>query len=74
MSATPLQVAVMFAVPANGGFRVRPHLLKKSEEANVPESIGIHPNTLKILQDGLREVITKGTGKKFELYVCSHCW
>jgi penicillin-binding protein 2 len=62
--ATPLQVAAMFAVPANGGFRVHPRLLKNNKEANVRESIGMHPTTLKILQDGLRQVMTSGTGKK----------
>jgi penicillin-binding protein 2 len=29
--ATPLQVAVMFAVPANGGFLVKPHLLQDAQ-------------------------------------------
>ncbi len=33
LQTTPLQVAVMFAVPANGGYRVKPHLLKDREEA-----------------------------------------
>ncbi|HEY9807434.1 MAG TPA: penicillin-binding protein 2, partial [Candidatus Obscuribacterales bacterium] len=28
LQATPLQVAVMFSVPANGGYKVKPHLLK----------------------------------------------
>jgi penicillin-binding protein 2 len=62
--ATPLQVAMMFAVPANGGYRVQPHLLKDNEEAkNWRESVGMSPVTLKIIRDGLREVITRGTGK-----------
>lgn len=62
--ATPLQVAVMFAVPANGGYRVQPHLLKDNDEArNWREPIGISPTTLKILQDGLRDVMTRGTAK-----------
>ncbi len=62
--STPLQVAVMFAVPANGGYRVQPHLLKDNEDAkNWRESVGIKPGTVKILRDGLREVITKGTAK-----------
>ncbi|MEA5579776.1 penicillin-binding protein 2 [Nodularia harveyana UHCC-0300] len=62
--ATPLQVAVMFAVPANGGYRVQPHLLKDNEEARSwRESINMKPSTLKILRDGLRKVITQGTGK-----------
>ncbi|MBW4666684.1 MAG: penicillin-binding protein 2 [Cyanomargarita calcarea GSE-NOS-MK-12-04C] len=62
--STPLQVAVMFAVPANGGYRVQPHLLKDNEDAKKwRESVGMKPTTIKILRDGLRKVITEGTGK-----------
>ncbi|MDB9325816.1 penicillin-binding transpeptidase domain-containing protein, partial [Nodularia spumigena CS-590/02] len=62
--ATPLQVAVMFAVPANGGYLVQPHLLKDNEEARSwREPIKMKPTTMKILRDGLRKVITHGTGK-----------
>jgi penicillin-binding protein 2 len=62
--STPLQVAVMFAVPANGGYRVQPHLLKDNEDAkNWRESVGMKPETVKILRNGLRKVITEGTGK-----------
>ncbi|HBY80408.1 MAG TPA: penicillin-binding protein 2, partial [Cyanobacteria bacterium UBA11148] len=32
--ATPLQVAVMFSVPANGGYRVKPHLLQDGGDPN----------------------------------------
>ncbi|MEA5572015.1 penicillin-binding protein 2 [Calothrix sp. UHCC 0171] len=62
---TPLQVAVMFAVPANGGYRVQPHLIKDNEDAKSwREPIGMKPETIKILQDGLRKVISEGTAKK----------
>ena len=62
--ATPLQVAVMFAAPANGGYRVQPHLLKDNEEARSwREPIKMKPTTMKILRDGLRKVITQGTGQ-----------
>jgi penicillin-binding protein 2 len=64
LQASPLQVAVMFAVPANGGYRVQPHLLKDNEEARSwRESLNLKPITIKILRDGLRKVITEGTGK-----------
>lgn len=62
--ATPVQIAVMFAVPANGGYRVQPHLLKNNKQANISKPVGMHPTTLKILKDGLRQVITRGTGRK----------
>lgn len=64
LQGSPLQVAVMFAVAANGGYRVKPHLLLGNQEAsNWRESLNISPTTIKILQDGLREVVTYGTGQ-----------
>lgn len=61
--SSPLQVAVMFAVAANGGYKVQPHLLKDNEEAkNWRESLNMKPKTIEILQQGLREVVTYGTG------------
>lgn len=64
LQATPLQVAVMFAVAANGGYRVKPHLLKDNEEAqNWREDLNIQPSIIDVLKRGLRQVVTSGTGK-----------
>ncbi|AFZ24809.1 peptidoglycan glycosyltransferase [Cylindrospermum stagnale PCC 7417] len=64
LQTTPLQVAVMFAVPANGGYRVKPHLLKDREDASIwRESLNMKPETVKVLQQGLRKVVSDGTGK-----------
>lgn len=64
LQTSPLQVAVMFAVVANGGYRVQPHLLHANEDAQSwRESVDLQPVTLEILREGLREVITYGTGK-----------
>lgn len=64
MQTSPLQVAVMFSVVANGGYRVRPHLLKDNEAAqNWRESLNLQPETIRVLQQGLRQVVSKGTGK-----------
>jgi len=64
LQTTPLQVAVMFAVPANGGYRVQPHLLKDNEEAKSwRESLNLKPTTVKVLRAGLRKVVSEGTGK-----------
>ncbi|MGB7444737.1 MAG: penicillin-binding protein 2 [Coleofasciculaceae cyanobacterium] len=60
--ATPLQVAVMFAVPANGGYRVTPHLLKDEEGRDWRVSLNLKPTTTKTLRKGLRRVVTGGTG------------
>lgn len=62
--ATPLQVAVMFAVPANGGYRVKPHLLKDNGEAKQErQSLNLKPGTISTLRQGLRSVVSSGTGK-----------
>jgi penicillin-binding protein 2 len=64
LQTTPLQVAVMFAVPANGGYRVQPHLLKDHEQAKSwRESLNLKPTTVKVLRAGLRKVVSEGTGK-----------
>ncbi|MBC6431282.1 penicillin-binding protein 2 [Nostoc sp. HG1] len=64
LQTTPLQVAIMFAVPANGGYRVQPHLLKDNEEAKSwRESLNMKPTTISILRQGLRKVVAEGTGK-----------
>lgn len=60
---TPLQLAVMFAVPANGGYRVKPHLLKDDEQTKQwRQSLNLKPETLSVLRDGLRQVVSAGTG------------
>lgn len=62
--ATPLQVAVMFAAPANGGYRVKPHLLKDNEGSKTwKESLNLKPQTLQVLRNGMRAVVSSGTGK-----------
>ncbi|HEY9708481.1 MAG TPA: penicillin-binding protein 2, partial [Oculatellaceae cyanobacterium] len=64
LQTSPLQVAVMFSVVANGGYRVQPHLLKASDAAqNKRESLSMKPETIRVLQEGLRAVVSEGTGK-----------
>jgi len=66
--ATPLQVAVMFAVPANGGYRVKPHLLKDDEDSKKwRESLDLSAETVEVLRSGLRSVLTYGTAKTLPL-------
>jgi penicillin-binding protein 2 len=63
LQASPLQVAVMFAVPANGGYLIKPHLLKDNEASrNWRESLNLKPETIQVLRDGLRSVVDGGTG------------
>lgn len=63
MLATPLQIANMFAVPANGGDLVVPHLRKPKNEDPLTwrKSVGLKPTTVDILQRGLRQVVNAGT-------------
>jgi penicillin-binding protein 2 len=64
LQASPLQVAIMFAVPANGGYRVKPHLLLDNQDArNWRESLNLKPETIATVQAGLRSVVAGGTGQ-----------
>jgi penicillin-binding protein 2 len=68
LQTTPLQVAVMFSIPANSGYRVKPHLLKDHEQAKSwRESLNMKPSTIKVLREGLRQVVTDGTGKRLSV-------
>ncbi|MGB3573907.1 MAG: penicillin-binding protein 2 [Phormidesmis sp.] len=62
--ATPLQIAVMFAVVANGGDRVTPHfVVTEGEDPKAwRTSLEMAPSTVKVLQEGLRQVVVAGTG------------
>ncbi len=63
---TPLELAVMVATIANGGWRVKPHLL--ADQTNIPETkrekAGISPGTLKTVRDGLIAVVQRGTARR----------
>lgn len=63
LQVSPLQGAVMFGVPANGGDKVTPHLLKDQRADKWRESLNLKPSTLKVLRSGLRAVVDGGTGQ-----------
>ncbi len=64
LQVSPLQTAMMFAVPANGGYLVQPHLLKNNEKAKTwRKSLNLKPDTVRVLRQGLRQVVDGGTGK-----------
>lgn len=68
MQVTPLQTAVMFAVAANDGYLVTPHLLLDGAESKQwKTSLGMQPSTVKIIQQGLRKVVTSGTGTRLNV-------
>jgi penicillin-binding protein 2 len=62
LQATPLQVLGMFAVPANGGYHVKPHLVQDATKREWRESMHLKPTTLATIRKGLREVVDGGTG------------
>jgi penicillin-binding protein 2 len=62
LQATPLQTTGMFAVVANGGYHVQPHLIKDATKQEWRESMNLKPTTIATLRKGLREVVDGGTG------------
>jgi penicillin-binding protein 2 len=62
LQATPLQTTGMFAVVANGGYHVQPHLIKDVAKQEWRESMNLKPTTIATLRKGLREVVDGGTG------------
>lgn len=71
--ATPLQMAMVYASIANGGFRYKPYLVSRIDNRDgtplmiyAPKQVGTLPiskSTLRALQESLRRVMTKeGTG------------
>lgn len=63
---TPLEMAVMVATIANGGKRVKPHLLASQTNTPVtkPEPSGLKPETIDAIRKGLIAVVQKGTGQQ----------
>lgn len=63
--ATPLELAVMVASIANGGYRVKPHLLMDLTQtpAAKPEPTGLKPEAVKVIKDGLVSVVQYGTAQ-----------
>ena len=62
---TPLQLARAYAVFANGGWLVTPHLAKGEIDWMAPQhrrAVLIKPSTLEIIRKGLRKVVEDGTG------------
>lgn len=58
---TPLQVAVMTAAVANGGFLVTPRLVLSDVEE--PQSVGISDETMSVIRLALAAVVDSGTAR-----------
>jgi penicillin-binding protein 2 len=57
---SPLQMAVMYAAVANGGWLVKPHLVEQPAQRTW---IGFKPSTLAAVRQGLRMAATEGTAR-----------
>ncbi len=62
---TPLQLARAYAVFANGGYLITPHLVdgnRNWRSAKYLHKVDIQKTTLETIRRGLRKVVTSGTG------------
>ena len=60
VTVTPIQMARLYAAVANGGWLVTPHLVQRP----TPRVwLGLKPETLRVLREGLRMVVTEGTAR-----------
>ncbi len=74
MTATPLQMARVAAVIANGGRLVRPHLARApAGGAEAPVPLGIRPETIAAVKEGMRGVVAEGTGWRARLSSIEVC-
>ena len=64
---TPLQLARAYAVFANGGYLVTPHLAENGREWDAEplrKKVNIQPSTLETIRKGLLKVVNSGTGSR----------
>ncbi|MBW4520958.1 MAG: penicillin-binding protein 2 [Scytolyngbya sp. HA4215-MV1] len=66
VQVTPLELAVMVSAIANGGWRVRPHLMASQTNTSETQRIatGLKPSTLAVIRGGLEAVVKDGTGRQ----------
>ena len=66
--ATPLQMARLAALVANGGKLVQPHLIKAvagvPQPVPEPVDLGLHPSVLQGVREGMLAVVAEGTGRR----------
>jgi penicillin-binding protein 2 len=77
VTVTPLQMARVAAVIANGGRLVRPRLVRSAgggeRPLEPPRPIGISEETLAVVKEGLRAVVAEGTGWRARLRRAEVC-
>ncbi len=67
IQVTPLQLARAYAVFANDGYLVTPHLVEANKDwrsKRFRKKVDVQENTLNTIRNGLRKVVTSGTGMR----------
>jgi penicillin-binding protein 2 len=71
MSVTPMQMARVAAIVANGGKLARPHFMKKigNQAVNTepPTDLGFRPAVVATVRDAMLSVVSEGTGQRAKL-------
>jgi penicillin-binding protein 2 len=62
---TPLQMAIMTSIVANGGKKVVPHLLKDAADLPDPEQVPLDPKALDAVRRGLWAVVNEPGGTAY---------
>ncbi len=65
VQVTPLELTVVYAAIANGGWRVKPHLLTSQSNTffSQRQQTGLSPGTIATLRSGLNAVVQRGTAR-----------
>ena len=64
---TPLQLANQAAIIANSGYYITPHLNKNDSMLAHRHTLDIEERHFAILKDGMRRVMTNGTGRRYAI-------
>jgi penicillin-binding protein 2 len=71
MAATPIQLARVAAVVANGGRLPRPRLMKaiagRPVHGPAPRDLGLRPAVVAVVRDAMQAVVAEGTGQRAKL-------
>jgi penicillin-binding protein 2 len=74
VSATPLQMARVVSVIANGGRLVHPRLVKTpADGVEAPTPLRVHAETIAAVKEGMRLVVAEGTGWRARLSTVEVC-
>lgn len=65
LNATPMQLVHLVALISNGGIKIKPHLIKKDVEDAAPEKLNISPYSLRLVRNGMNNVVNNKEGTAF---------